>query len=91
MRYWLKVLWNYWVAGCDWGTAKFSALPIKEQNRRSSIAQRRWITAREHEKMRRALQEIAQERLVENYEEAYKKQTSLAQKALEGITMNHLW
>jgi len=61
MRYWLRVLWNYWVADCNWGTAKFGALTPEEQKARAKPGMGRWIQARQYEKMRDALQEIARE------------------------------
>lgn len=38
MRYWLRVMWNYYVADCNWSTAKFGALPPEEQKRRGRAA-----------------------------------------------------
>ena len=46
MRYWWRVLRNYYVADCNWSTAKFGALPLKEQKARARRAMARWIEAR---------------------------------------------
>jgi len=49
MRYWLRVLWNYFIADCNWSTAKFGALTPDEQVARARRAMDRWIKARQDE------------------------------------------
>jgi len=49
MGYWWRVLWNYFIADCNWSTAKFGALPPEEQKARAKSAIDRWLKIRQED------------------------------------------